>query len=487
MSGDVSPHLIAFLEEFVTAVVVEILDERITYGIAFYRFRSGNEVEIVAVRGNGSLPESGCGQIGIRSGEAAAVQKIFEEWNGFYPLLPVDIIMDFDAHPPAPPKPVFESIFLGGDIPFSHSDKDLEAAGCDLMCMQSAFFRRIDPEVPAFLLIDGKYIEEGSNAFCFLEAAPEKRLLPTSIEDRVIKTPGLLADFLTPILSRTGPAISGELYDLVKKLEPLESIPQPLEEYIRAIVLYCLNSDEAELLRRAEHLLIYWQHGRNILSSIGGSIRERIRSLLAGSRRVESDLGFRISYRLGWFDSPAFFSELTQSPDEYIRASAASYMNPESKEAKAVLLALLEDPSALVRISAVESLYTCKDNESLSRISRLLRDEDAGVRSAAVVAFRCTEGIPWIEEILDLLHDPGGPLTAAVKTMLWVGNKEEHLPLLKELLSSDKARDDPVLQMVVWAFEGEMDRLTKRVRSSFHNAMKYQSILEKAEQMNNID
>lgn len=107
---------------------------------------------------------------------------------------------------------------------------------------------------------------------------------------------------------------------------------------------------------------------------------------------------------------------------------------------RGLALAGLEDDHPATRVAAVQLLLrpALKQEGLLARIVPLLRDPDAPVRRAAVIALGTAKDVVGEDELLPLLHDPDQEVQAACELALRSRGLEESHLLLARLISDDR-------------------------------------------------
>jgi HEAT repeat protein len=103
-------------------------------------------------------------------------------------------------------------------------------------------------------------------------------------------------------------------------------------------------------------------------------------------------------------------------------------------------LAGLDDDHPATRVAAIQLLLrpARKQDEMLAPIVPLLRDAEAPVRRAAVIALGTAKDVVSEDDLLPLLHDPDQEVQAACALALRSRGLEENHLLLARLISDDQ-------------------------------------------------
>lgn len=352
-------------------------------------------------------------------------------------------------------------------IPTMAADGSSRGPGKVVECL---IFNSVTPGVLPFVLIDGALAPPRGNALCMVQAAPEEKLLYSSLKNSAEEEPAAKFHLVKAMLRSKRPAVLLQAFKYLQQMKcPQALYGMALEACVENIAS---NNDRLlEAMERALFLKPLTSPSRPAPQTgekTGAALYPYLHDNKPSRRRIAA------RFYLSTEQHPDFdaIEKLARDPDEEIRQWVAEKLaarvadGPEDK----LLLTLLADPCAEVRVKAIKSLAARPTTEVYGQLAVLLKDPDAAIRAATVEAFAHESAAPWGEQLIAMLEDPSSEVVAAAARALRYAGSGRQVPLLREIHQRKKAQRGlngslSELQWTILALEGNISELEKMKES----------------------
>lgn len=454
-------NVVAYIEELKGIFEAEVY-QGLGFGLIFYQLKEGGG-DVVVLKSNRTVHDLDS----FQCVPPLVVTDKLQDWNRA-----LNILRDWKY---VEPSAIIYGWKQKHSFTFSHSMAipTMTPEGSSMgpgKVVECLIFNAVTPGGLPFVLIDGALAPPRGNALCTVQAAPEEKLLYSSLKSSVEEDSSARFHLVKAMLRSKRPAVLLQAFKYLQQMKcPQALYGMALEACVENIAS---NNDRLlEAMERALFLKPLTSPGR-IAPQTGGKNGAALYPYMHDDKPSRRRIAARFYLSAEQYPDSAAIERLARDPDPAIRQWVAEKLAARVDDGPEVKLLwdLLADPCPEVRVKAVKALAVRPTVEIYGKLAVLLQDPDAAIRTATVEAFAHESASPWVEQLIAMLEEPSSEVFAAAARALRYAGSGRHVPLLKEIHHRQKAQRGvhgslSELEWTILALEGNISELEKMKES----------------------